>query len=109
MELNEYQAAAKKTAVYPNAGSNIIYPTLGLVGEAGETANKVKKILRDGGGKMSEEAREAIKEELGDILWYVSQLAVELSTSFEEIASGNLEKLASRQERDVLGGSGDRR
>ena len=69
----------------------------------------MKKILRDDGGKMSEEVREAIKEELGDILWYVSQLAVELSTSFEEIASGNLEKLASRQERDVLGGSGDRR
>ena len=109
MEINEYQMLAKKTAIYPDIGSNIIYPTLGLVGEAGETANKVKKVIRDGGGKMSEEARGAIKEELGDILWYVSQLAVELGVSLEEIASGNLQKLASRQKRDVIGGSGDAR
>ena len=109
MELNEYQAAAKKTAIYPNAGNNIIYPTLGLIGEAGEVANKVKKIIRDGGGKISEEARETIKEELGDILWYVSQLAIELRVPLDEIAAGNLKKLSSRQKRAVLGGSGDRR
>lgn len=109
MELNKYQATAKKTAIYPNVGNNIIYPTLGLVGEAGEIANKVKKIIRDNGEKISEETRQSIKEELGDILWYVSQLAVELKVPLHEIAAGNLQKLASRQKRNTLGGSGDKR
>ena len=109
MEMNEYQSLAKKTAVYPDVGSNIIYPTLGLAGEAGETANKVKKIIRDSGGKINNETRELLKEEIGDVLWYVSQLAVELGVSLEEIASANLTKLASRQKRNNISGSGDRR
>ena len=86
MELNAYQDAARSTAAYPHVGQNPIYPTLGLTGEAGEVADKVKKVLRDREGVFDPEAREAIKLELGDVLWYVAQLARELGYDLEEIA-----------------------
>ncbi|MFA5421006.1 MAG: nucleoside triphosphate pyrophosphohydrolase family protein [Patescibacteria group bacterium] len=109
MDFNNYQKEAKKTALYPNQGDNYIYPTLGLVGEAGEVADKIKKIIRDENSIISSEKREEIKKELGDVLWYISQLSTELNIDLEDVAKTNLEKLLSRQKRNVLGGSGDNR
>ena len=109
MDFKEYQNKAKKTAAYPNIGKNIIYPTLGLVGEAGEVANKVKKILRDDNGVITKDKREDIKKELGDVLWYISQMAGELKFSLEDIAKANIEKLSSRFKKDKIHGSGDNR
>ncbi|MCK5416007.1 nucleoside triphosphate pyrophosphohydrolase family protein [Candidatus Parcubacteria bacterium] len=109
MTLNEYQEQAKKTALYPNVGKNIIYPTLGLTGEAGEIANKVKKIMRDDNGIMTDEKKKEIGKELGDVLWYVAQIARELDVSLDEVANNNLEKLFSRLERGTIQGSGDNR
>jgi NTP pyrophosphatase (non-canonical NTP hydrolase) len=109
VRFSEYQVLSRETAVYPNVGDNIVYPALGLCGEAGETAEKVKKAIRDDGGTLTEERREAIAAELGDVLWYVAQLASEAGLELETIAEANLEKLASRQQRSVLHGSGDTR
>lgn len=109
MTGNEYQNAATKTAVYPDIGHNIIYPTLGLCGEAGEFADKVKKMIRDDGGKLTEERRNALALELGDLAWYLSQCARELGFSLEEVFQANIDKLASRAERNKLKGSGDNR
>jgi NTP pyrophosphatase (non-canonical NTP hydrolase) len=107
--FKDYEKLAQVTAQYPNIGSNIDYPTLGLCGEAGETANKVKKIARDFGGIISEESRLSIIEELGDTLWYVAMVAFELNVSMEEVAKRNIEKLKSRYERGVIKGKGDYR
>jgi NTP pyrophosphatase (non-canonical NTP hydrolase) len=109
MDLNAYQQGARHTARYPDVGSNPIYPTLGLCGEAGEVADKVKKVLRDQGGAFNAEVSEALKLELGDVLWYLAQLSSELGFELSEIAEANLNKLASRAARNVIGGSGDHR
>ena len=109
MRFSEYQARSRETAVYPDAGNNIVYPALGLCGEAGETAEKVKKAIRDDGGTLTAERRDSIAAELGDVLWYAAQLATEAGLELEEIAQANLDKLASRQRRAVLHGSGDDR
>ena len=109
MELNHYQRESRKTALYPNVGSNAIYPTLGLVGEAGEVADKVKKILRDKDGVFDEESSDAIKFELGDVLWYISQLSSELGYELEDVANSNLQKLNDRKKRGKISGSGDNR
>jgi NTP pyrophosphatase (non-canonical NTP hydrolase) len=109
MDLATYQQRSRQTARYPNAGSNPIYPTLGLCGEAGEVADKVKKVIRDRGGSFSPEVIEALKLELGDVLWYVAQLSTELGLDLAEVASANLEKLASRAARNVISGDGDQR
>ena len=109
MELNDYQRESRKTAIYPDLGGNPIYPTLGLVGEAGEVADKVKKILRDKKGLFDEESKDAIKFELGDVLWYISQLSSELGYELEEVANANLQKLNGRKNRGTIQGSGDYR
>ena len=109
MTFEEYQKKSRKTAKYPDAGANFIYPTLGLAGEAGEVADKIKKVLRDDGGEVLPEKRKEIEAELGDVLWYISQIATELGISLEKIAKGNIEKLYSRLKRGHLGGSGDTR
>ena len=109
MKANDYQNGALQTAIYPNRGANFVYPTLGLVGEAGEVAEKVKKIIRDGDGVLTDTSRDAIAKELSDVCWYVAVLASELDYSLEEIMQMNLDKLRSRQERNVLSGSGDNR
>jgi NTP pyrophosphatase (non-canonical NTP hydrolase) len=109
MQLSDYQELSRVTAVYPAAGDNLLYPTLGLCGEAGEVAEKVKKMIRDDGGVLSEERRAALAKELGDVLWYVAQLATEAGLELDSIAKANLEKLLSRQQRNVLQGSGDNR
>ena len=109
MELNDYQRESRKTALYPDVGCNPIYPTLGLVGEAGEIADKVKKILRDKKGVFDKDSKDAIKFELGDVLWYISQLSSELGYELEEVANANLQKLNSRKSRGKIQGSGDNR
>ena len=109
IELNHYQRESRKTALYPNVGCNAIYPTLGLVGEAGEVADKVKKILRDKKGVFDKDSKDAIKFELGDVLWYISQLSSELGYELEEVANANLQKLNSRKIRGKIQGSGDDR
>ncbi len=109
MDLNAYQAAARRTALYPDAGNNPIYPTLGLSGEAGEVADKVKKVIRDRAGHFDDEVRAEIALELGDVLWYVAQLASELGYELDVIANQNLKKLRDRADRGQLRGSGDHR
>ena len=109
MDLNHYQRLSRATARYPQAGANPIYPTLGLCGEAGEVADKVTKVLRDHDGVFDAEVLSSLSLELGDVLWYVAQLATELNLELEDIARGNLEKLSSRAARNVISGSGDHR
>jgi len=109
MYFNEYQELALKTAIYPNIGSNIIYPTLGLAGEAGEVSELIKKMIRDENGHMSPERKEKLKKELGDVLWYISITAYEAGLCLDDIAVTNVEKLSSRKDRGALTGSGDER
>jgi NTP pyrophosphatase (non-canonical NTP hydrolase) len=109
VRLSDYQERSRATAVYPDAGDNLLYPTLGLCGEAGEVAEKVKKMVRDDAGVLSAERRAALSKELGDVLWYLAQLATEAELDLEAIAQDNLDKLLSRQRRSVLQGSGDDR
>ena len=109
MDFNTFQKNARLTAQYPNLGSNYIYPTLGLVGEAGEVAEKVKKVIRDKKGIFDDESKKAIKKELGDVLWYVSNLCTEFNFSLDDIALMNLEKLKLRAAKGKISGSGDDR
>lgn len=109
MTLKQYQKLSRKTALYPDKDHNFIYPTLGLSGEAGEVAEKIKKVIRDKDGVMDSETKEQLKKELGDVLWYVAQLATELGLSLDQIAISNIQKLLSRLERNKLSGSGDDR
>jgi len=108
MELSEYQRLSRSTAHYPR-NEALTYPALGLAGEAGEFADHAKKVIRDDGGQVTDERRAAMSKELGDVLWYVAQLATELGLDLDEIAQANLDKLLSRQRRGVLSGSGDER
>lgn len=103
MKMNNYQEKAFATATAES--QNIYYMTLGLTGEAGEIANKVKKVMRD--GKQLD--LEDIKHELGDVLWYVAGLSTVLGIDLEDVAKANIEKLKSRKERGVIHGSGDNR
>jgi NTP pyrophosphatase (non-canonical NTP hydrolase) len=109
MTFNDYQKESKKTAVYPNIGDNYVYPTLGLAGESGEVAEKIKKVIRDKEGVINEEDREEIAKELGDVLWYIAQIASELKLDFDVIARKNIDKLLSRLERGKIQGNGDNR
>ena len=110
MNLNEYQKKALTTAGYDKK-YKIIYPALGLGNEAGEVLGKVKKWLRgdDGEGVISNERKEALKEELGDVLWYLAVLANDLGIDFDDVAQTNVDKLQSRKERGTIKGDGDRR
>jgi NTP pyrophosphatase (non-canonical NTP hydrolase) len=109
LDFQAYQQRSRATARYPGAGANPIYPTLGLCGEAGEVADKVKKVMRDQNGVFTPEVIAALQLELGDVLWYVAQLATELGLELDQIAQANLDKLASRAARNVIAGSGDTR
>lgn len=110
MTFEEYQKQAAKTALYPDHDKgNFIYPALGLAGEAGEVANKISKVFRDDGSKVTAEKKKEIEKELGDVLWYVSRLAAELGLSMEDIAAKNIENLSSRLKRGAIHGSGDNR
>ena len=107
MNFNDYQDQANDTAIYPN-GSRLVYPALGLTGEAGEVADKIKKIIRD---KRTLDAQERIEiaKEVGDVLWYVAAMARDLGIDMDTMARMNLEKLRDRAKRGVVGGSGDDR
>lgn len=109
LTLNEYQAMAEETAVYPTLGHPIVYPALGLAGEAGEVAEKVKKMCRDDNTVMTTFKQQEIKKELGDVLWYVAETARQAGLTLEEVAQANYDKLQSRQARNQLHGSGDNR
>ena len=87
----------------------IAYPTMGLMNEAGEVAGKIKKIFRYQNGQITEEDRQSLKNELGDVLWYLTQICTELGLTLEEVAETNITKIFSRQERGKLGGDGDNR
>jgi NTP pyrophosphatase (non-canonical NTP hydrolase) len=109
MNFSDYQTQSRQTAKYPPIGHPVVYPTLGLTNEAGEVAGKIKKIFRDKSGVISAADREALKGELGDVLWYLTQVCTELEISLDEVAGHNLEKLFSRLERGKIGGDGDNR
>jgi len=126
LDLKEYQEFCKTTAIYPDVyvlnktpglgiekeefiKASYIYPVLGLGGEGGEILNKVQKFIRDQGGNMSEADVESIKKELGDVLWYVATICTEVGTTLEDVLEANVKKLSNRDERGVLGGSGDNR
>ena len=109
MNFEEYQDLSRKTAIYPNINNNFVYPTLGLSGEAGEVAEKIKKIIRDKNEKIGEEDKLEIKKELRDVLWYLSQLASELKISLNDVAESNIKKLNERKQKNMLHGNGDNR
>lgn len=109
LTLWSYQIQADTCAIYPMRGSNLYYPALGLAGEAGEVCNKIKKIMRDKEGKMESADIMALRDELGDVLWYVAALCSELRLDMGAVAEANLDKLFSRKDRGKLGGSGDTR
>jgi len=106
MDMNEYQALARSTAIYPEE-DGLVYTVLGLNGEAGEIAEKIKKSIRD--GKTLEEIKPALIDEIGDVMWYLANLAHEVGVSLNEVAIRNINKLHSRSERNVLQGDGDNR
>jgi len=107
-DLDMYQKVALTTAIYPREQA-IIYPTLGLTGEAGEVANKVKKIIRDGSDSKDEKLVSEIKAEIGDCLWYIAVLANDFDIKLSDIASANLIKLENRKKNNTIHGSGDER
>lgn len=106
-EFNTYQRESRKTWSLVHTDHAIVYPTLGLVNEAGEVAGKIKKIFRDKDGVIGEADRQALKSELGDVLWYLTQICTELDLTLAEVAEANLEKLFSRLERGAIRGEGD--
>lgn len=108
LDMNKYQYLAMKTKKY-NEQHKLIYPTLGLAGEAGELANKVKKVLRDDNGKITNERVEQLFYELGDCLWYAAAIADDLGIPLSHVAEANLQKLAKRKDEDKIQGEGDNR
>lgn len=108
LTFRDYQRLARTTATYPKH-LPVLYPALGLGGEAGEVLEKVKKAHRDHGGTFSRDRLDAISKEIGDVLWYCANLASDLTLDLGSIAMGNLDKLQSRMERNQLKGEGDNR
>ena len=108
-KYDDYQKSSRKTAMEVDTSHPVVYPTLGLLNEAGELAGKVKKILRDKGGKIGEADIKGLKGELGDVLWYFTQVCTELGLKIEDVAEANLDKLFDRLERGVIKGEGDER
>lgn len=111
MNFREYQKEALKAAIYPGQGelTGMLYAVLGMCSESGEVAGKIKKIIREKNGEISDEDVANLSKEIGDVIWYLSTLCTELGISFQEVAVRNIEKLASRQERGTLLGNGDDR
>lgn len=109
IDFNQYQIQAVSTAIYPGRGNNFIYPAFGLGGETGEVLEKLKKVLRDKDGRIDNTTREALCKELGDVLWYVANLASELKIPLDVVVRTNVRKLFKRQEDEKLHGEGDDR
>lgn len=110
MNMNFYQGEARASAIYPRAQA-VVYPTLGLTGEAGEVAEKIKKVIRDDAGVegMDVAKKMEIAKEIGDVLWYCANLAYDLGFTLDRVAEMNLDKLRDRKARSVINGSGDNR
>ena len=108
MTLNEYQELDMATAIFPT-DMGVVYPAIGLAGETGEVAEKVKKMLRDHAGVLDDKMRHDIALELGDVMWYVAAMARALNYSLDDVARLNVEKINSRQQRHMLHGDGDNR
>ena len=108
MNIDDYQRYASITAKYPKEKA-LEYCVLGLTSEAGEVAGKLKKAIRDEDGVISDERKADLIAEVGDVLWYVAMVALELNVPLSTVAEQNLDKLLSRQARDVIGGDGDNR
>lgn len=111
LTLKQYQAFTRTTAIYPK-DTAIEYLTLGLVGEAGEIANKIKKVIRDSDSwtvEQYKESREEVVKELGDVFWYLVRIADEMGKDSEDIIKENMVKLQSRKERGTISGNGDNR
>lgn len=108
MNIDDYQMFASTTAVYPKE-TGLIYTVLGMASEAGEVAGKLKKAIRDEAGEITPERKAVLLSELGDVLWYVAMVAMELNTPLSDVAVMNLDKLGDRDTRGVLGGDGDTR
>ena len=110
MDFNDYQTKAHTTSKNTEiCGDKFLYPVLGLCGEAGEISEKFKKLYRDKSGNISEEFQDLLKKELGDVLWYVAEICTQLGFKMDDVAEINIEKLFSRKDRGVIGGSGDNR
>ena len=113
MEFNSYQEEARKYDLFKPTGDyntiSFVEKVLGLAGEAGETADKVKKVLRDNGGEFSDVDKGEVVKELGDVLWYLAAISTYLKVDLEDVARCNLEKLESRKQRNLLHGEGDNR
>lgn len=118
MTIDEYSKKAYATRqhtteltnhVYGDINGDMIYGILGLVGESGEAADKIKKVIRNNDGVFPEGQKKEIIKELGDVLWYVNTLAIELGSNLDEVAEMNLIKLYDRLERGVIKSSGDNR
>jgi NTP pyrophosphatase (non-canonical NTP hydrolase) len=107
-DFTNYQTASAQFAIYPKE-HELAYLTMGLCSEAGEVADKVKKAIRDKGGVIDDTIADAISSELGDVLWYITQLATSFGYELSDIAEGNINKLTSRMNRDQIKGSGDNR
>lgn len=108
MTFNDYQRIASQTAIFPQE-LKVLYPVIGLAGETGEVAEKVKKTVRDHGGVFDDERRAEIAKELGDVLWYVAAIASDLGLALDEVAQTNVDKILSRHSRNRLHGEGDNR
>jgi NTP pyrophosphatase (non-canonical NTP hydrolase) len=108
MNFDEFQSRSKSTAIYPDQGSNYLYPALGLCSEAGEVADRIKRIQRDDNNVVTDAKRQEIASELGDVLWYVAQLATEFGLSLNDVADGNIANLSNRRRNSTLQGFGDR-
>ena len=109
MNFDKYQEACRETAQYPNRGNNYVYPVLGICGESGEVAEKIKKIIRDKNGIINEQDRKEICKELGDVMWYISATCDEVGLKLDIVARTNINKLKDRKNRNKIHGSGDNR
>lgn len=106
--FDEYQNKSSMTAIFPEEFA-LEYLCLGLVSEAGEVAGKIKKVIRDNNRQMSDEVKKQISDEIGDVLWYLAQLSLELNIPMSRIATENIDKLRDRENRGKISGSGDSR
>ncbi len=110
MKFDEYQKQAMTTVLTTDDKfKDLLHWVLGINGESGEIAEKVKKIIRDKSGQVSAEDKTELAKEIGDVLWYLAVFADQLGMKLDDIAKQNLDKLQSRKQRGVLGGSGDNR
>jgi NTP pyrophosphatase (non-canonical NTP hydrolase) len=110
MDMDEYQKLAARTGAVPDGTVLQLYDLgLGIAGEAGEVAEKLKKSIRDDGAQITDERKESLKKEIGDVLWYLSQLSRALGFLFSEVAQVNIDKLWERHQKGLIRGSGDNR